>query len=99
MITSSEYFLFPDPRHPSTSFRFHWSPQSLTREPNIAPSTKVSVLGINVDAICADSLGIATILLLVFLGLWNQLFGFVVWIPTDPVQKGKAVLHRNNDLP
>ena len=69
-------------------------PQSLTREPYIVPSTEVSVLGIDVDAICADSLGEAAILLLVFLSLWNQVFGFVVWIPADPVQEGKAVSHR-----
>ena len=46
-------------------------PQSLTREPNIVPSAEVSVLGIDVDAICPDSLGIASILLLVFFGLWK----------------------------
>lgn len=46
-------------------------PQSLTREPYIVPSTEVSVLGIDVDAICADSLRVAYILLLVFFGLWN----------------------------
>jgi hypothetical protein len=37
-------------------------PQSLTREPYIVPSAEVSVLGIDVDAICAYSLGVASIL-------------------------------------
>jgi hypothetical protein len=34
-------------------------------------------------------------LLLVFLGLWCQVFCFVVCIPADPVQDGKAVPNRN----
>ena len=63
--------------------------QSLTRKPYIVPSAEVSVLGVDVDTICADSLGVAAILLLVFLSLWNQVFGLVVWIPADPVQEGK----------
>ena len=70
----------------STDLWILWRPpQSLTREPYIVASTKVSVLGIDVDAICADSLGIASILLLVFLGL--------------SMQVGKAVPHRNTNLP
>jgi hypothetical protein len=32
IIKSSEYFLFPDPKHPSTSFRLRWS---ALREPLI----------------------------------------------------------------
>ena len=73
--------------------------QSLTRKPYIVPSAEVSVHGVDVDTICADSLGVAAILLLVFLSLWNQVFGFVVWIPADPVQEGKAVSHRYTNLP
>jgi len=75
-----------------------WSPQSLTREPYIVPSAEVSVLGIDVDAICADSFGIASILLLLFLGLWNYASSLVVWIPAYSVQEGKAVSHRNTKL-
>ena len=72
--------------------------QSLTRKPYIVPSAEVSVLGVDVDTICADSLGVAAILLLVFLSLWNQVFGLVVWIPADPVQEGKAVSHRHTNF-
>jgi hypothetical protein len=69
----------------STDLWILWRPpQSLTREPYIVASTKVSVLGIDVDAICADSLGIASILLLVFLGL--------------SMQVGQAVSHRNTNF-
>ena len=78
---------------------FRRSPQSLTRKPYIVPSAEVSVLGIDLDAIGAASLGVATILLLVFLSLWNQGFGLVVWIPADPVQEGNAVSHRHTNLP
>ena len=35
---------------------------------------------------------------LIFLGLWNQVFTFIVWIPTDPVQEGKAIAHGNTNL-
>ena len=74
------------------------SSQSLTREPYVISGAEVSVLGIDVDAISAYSLRVAAILLLVLLGLCNQVFSLVVWIPTDPVQKGKAVPHGNTDL-
>ena len=84
----------------STDLWILWRPpQSLTRKSYIVPSAEVSVLGIDVDAIGADSLGIVAILLLVFLSLWNQVFGFVVWIPADPVQESKAVSHRHTNLP
>ena len=46
-------------------------PQSLTRKPYIISSAEVSVLGIDVYAICEDSLVVVTILLLASLGLWN----------------------------
>jgi hypothetical protein len=35
---------------------------------------------------------------LIFLGLWNQVFTFIVWIPADPVQEGKAIAHGNTNL-
>jgi len=73
-------------------------PQPLTRHPYVVSGAKVSVLGVDVDAISADSLRVATILLLVLLGLCNQVFSLVVWNPTDPVQEGKAILHGNTDL-
>ena len=37
--------------------------------------------------------------LLVFLGLWNQFLGFIVWIPADPVQEGKAITHGDTKEP
>jgi len=37
-------------------------------------------------------------LLLVLLGLGNQVFSLVVWIPADPVQDGKSVPNGNTNL-
>ncbi len=74
------------------------SPQSLTREPYVISGAEVSVLGVDIDAISAYSLRVAAILLLVLLGLCNQVFSLVAWFPTDPVQKGKAVPRVNTDL-
>ena len=89
MMSSREYFLFPDPKASfhlissplicielllvgSSDCLILWGPsQSLARKPYVVSGAEVSVLGIDVDAICADSLVVATILLLVFLGLWN----------------------------
>ena len=74
------------------------SPQSLTRQPYVVSGAEVSVFGVDVDAISAYSLRVAAILLLVLLGLCNQVFSLVVWIPADPVQEGKAVPRGNTDL-
>jgi hypothetical protein len=50
-------------------FRFlQRPPQTLTRQSCVVPDAEVSVFGIDVDAICAESLGIASIFLFVFLG-------------------------------
>jgi len=38
------------------------------------------------------------VLLFVFVGLWDQIFGLIVRIPTDPVQEGKSIPHRDTDL-
>ena len=35
---------------------------------------------------------------LVFLGLWNQVLSFVVWIPADSVQESKAVSNGHTDF-
>ena len=75
------------------------SPQSLARQPYVVSGAEVSVLGVDIDAISAYPLRVTPILLLVLLGLGNQVFSFVVWIPADPVQEGKAVPHGNTDLP
>ena len=74
------------------------SPQSLARQPYVVSGAEVSVLGVDIDAISAYPLRVTPILLLVLLGLGNQVFSFVVWIPADPVQEGKAVPHGNTDL-
>ena len=74
----------------STNLWIHWQhSQSLTRKPHIVPSAEVSVLGDDVDTICADSLGVVAIPLQVLVSLWNQVFGHVAWIPADPVQEAK----------
>jgi hypothetical protein len=39
------------------------------REANLVLPAEVSILGIDIDAISADSLGVTAVLLLVFLGL------------------------------
>ena len=76
-----------------------WSSQPLAREANIVLRAEVSVLGIDIDAISADSLGVTAVLLLVFLGLRDQVLRLIVRIPADPVQEGKAIAHRDTDLP
>ena len=73
--------------------------QSLTRKAYVVPGTEVSILGSDVDAIGADSLGITAVFMLIFLCLWNQVFTFIVWIPADPVQEGKAITHGDTNLP
>ena len=75
-----------------------WSSQALAREAYIVPRAEVSILGVDIDAISADTLGVAAVLLLVFLGLWNQVLRFIVRIPADPVQEGKAITHRDTDF-
>jgi len=56
------------------------------------------MLGIDTDAIGADSLRIAAIVLLVPFGLWNQILRFIVRTLADAVQEGKAIPHGNTDL-
>ncbi len=75
-----------------------WSTQSLARKSNVDSCAEVSILGVDIDAIGADSLGIAAVLLLVLLGLWNQILRFIVRTPADSVQKSKAIPHGNTDL-
>ena len=36
--------------------------------------------------------------MLLFLDLWDQAFTFIVWIPADPVQEGKAIVSRHRKL-
>ncbi len=80
----------------------HWilrrPSQSLAREAYIIPGTEVPILGIDVDAIGTDSLGVTAVLLLVFLGLWDQVLRLIVRIPTDPVQEGKSIPNRDTDF-
>ena len=56
--------------------------QSLAGEANPVFGAVVPVLGIDVNAISANSFRVATIVLLVLLGLSNQILAFVVGIPT-----------------
>lgn len=56
-MSSVEHWIF---RRPS---------QSLPRGAYVIPGAKVSILGVDVDTIGADSLGVAAVLLLVILGL------------------------------
>ena len=64
----------------------------------MAPGAEVAILGVDINLIGADSLWITAVFLLVFLGLWNQVLSFIVWIPADPVQEGKAITHGDTNL-
>lgn len=64
----------------------------------VVPSAEVPILGVDIDAIGADSLGVTAMFLLVFLGLRNQVLTLIVRIPVDPVQERKAITHRDTDL-
>lgn len=75
-----------------------WSTQPLTRESYFVSGAEVSILGVEVDAISADSLGVTPVFLLILLGLCNQIFGLIVWIPADPAQKGKAISHGDTNF-
>jgi hypothetical protein len=75
-----------------------WPPQSLTRQTYVVPRAEVSILGVDVDAISADSLGVTAEFLLILLGLWNQVLGLIIWIPADPVQKSKAISHGDTNF-
>jgi hypothetical protein len=55
-------------------------------------------LGVDVNPIDIDSFGITALFLLVCLGLWNQALCFIVCIPVDPVQEGKAITHGDTSL-
>jgi hypothetical protein len=73
-------------------------PHALARQPYVVSVAEVSVLGVDLDAIGADSLWIAAIALFVLLGLCNQVFRLLVGVPDDPVQKGKAIPEGNTDI-
>ena len=72
--------------------------RSLTGEAYVIPCAEVSILGVDVDAIGADALGVTAVRLFVFLSLWYQILRLIVRVPTDPVQECKSIPHRNTDL-
>jgi hypothetical protein len=53
------------------------------------PRAEVSILGVDIDPICADSLGVTAVLLLVFLGLRDQILTLIARIPVIPSRKEK----------
>ena len=59
---------------------------------------EVVSLGVDVNPIDIDSIGITALFLLMCLGLWNQVLGFIVCIPADPLQEGKAITHGDTSL-
>ena len=71
---------------------------SLARKPYIASHAEVSILGVNIDSIGADSLEIAAVFLFVLFSLWNHILRCVARAPADSVQEGKAIPHINTDL-
>jgi hypothetical protein len=75
-----------------------WPSQSLTGEAYVVSGAEVPILGVDVDAIGADLLGVTAVLLLEFFGLWDQVLGLIVWTPADLVQEGEAIPHGNTNL-
>ncbi len=49
----------------------------LARQPYLVPRAEVSILGIDVNPIGADSLRVTTMFLFVFLGLRNQILRLI----------------------
>lgn len=62
-----------------------WPPQPFVRLPYIILPAEVLFLGVDIDAVSADSLRVAAVLLIVFPGLRDQIFRFIVRISADPV--------------
>ena len=58
----------------------------MTREAYVVPGAEDPFFGVDIDAIDAGSFGGTAMLLLVCLGLWDQVLEIVGWIPADPVQ-------------
>ena len=75
-----------------------WPAQALAREANVHPRAEVSILGVDVDAICTYAFGVAAVILLVFFGLSNQVSPFVVGVPADPMEEREAILNRDANL-
>jgi hypothetical protein len=70
-----------------------WPFHSLAREAYVVPGADVSILGVDIHAIGADSLGVEAMLLLIVLDLLDQVLSLVVRIPADPMQESKAIPH------
>jgi hypothetical protein len=49
------------------------------------------VLGIEIESIGADSFWVAGVFLLIFVCLRDEVLRFIVRIPADPMQEGKAI--------
>ena len=64
----------------------------------MAPGEEVAILGVDIKPIGADTVWIIAVFLLVFLSLRNQILRFIVWIPADPVQEGKAITHGDTNI-
>jgi hypothetical protein len=67
-------------------------PQPFIRQSCVVSGAENLVLGVDLNAISAYSLGIAAMLLLVLLSFYKQIISFVVWALTNPVQEGDPVL-------
>jgi hypothetical protein len=59
----------------------------------------VPVLGVDINAIGADTLWLAAIIAFAFLSPCNQITTFVVVISANSVQKWKSILNRDIDSP
>jgi hypothetical protein len=75
-----------------------WPSQSLIRKTYVVSHAEVPILGINIDTVSTDAFGIATVFLLLLLGLRNQILRFVESVPADSMKEGKGITHRITDL-
>lgn len=70
------------------------SGQGSLKKATVAPSSELSILSISANTIGGDSLGTATIFLLILLDLSDQILGFLARLWADPAQEGKIISHR-----
>ena len=54
-----------------------WPYQSITREAYVVPGAEDPLFGVDIDAIEVESFGVTAMLLVVWLGLWDQVLEIV----------------------
>lgn len=74
------------------------SAQPLSRKADVAPCAEVTIRSVNINAVSADPLRIASIFQLILLRLRNHIFGLIAGIRANPVKRGKSVADGNTKL-